>query len=443
MAKAIKLQDLKKVLTLATSSTKKLVEAGVQGQDTFPKLLAKYKWSGTRDFNLALIIIALYTYCLKQGGKLKNMAQHAIKKSQVDNEDTISSAFNALKYGKGTILVKYLKKDFNNIIQNLVFGMSEDKINMEIPGMPIIIQDGKDLTEEPSNEKLNKTFENGLFKQAAKIKPWKHNARDVAYCVELLKGKITKENEADLEKKLDKAYLDSIDDFFEKEGLKSQIKELDETGVKLLHERAAKINELKSQNEKLENQYNQESKKAKVLSDRLAAFRPEKKITPDVLKEARDKLKKTDENKPTAKSLPLKMLKDFTNSPQQIKLKELQAKFEEFNHPINNIQFNSQFLAQLSKYVKQFKDSNYDLATLSSNILNKIVAIEKGKNNKGADRYQIKSRPIPQKLYDYLIQKGYSISKPQTNQDFTYPAIYHNDVLEFLKLKGYSVIVKE
>ena len=58
-----------------------------------------------------------------------------------------------------------------------------------------------------------------------------------------------------------------------------------------------------------------------------------------------------------------------------------------------------------------------------------------------ADIYQIKSRPIPQKLYDYLIQKGYKVSKPQTNQDFTYPAICHNDVLDFLKLKNYSVIV--
>ncbi|MBQ6143718.1 MAG: hypothetical protein IJI84_04485 [Clostridia bacterium] len=423
MAKAIKLQDLKKVLTLATSSTKKLVEAGVNGdKEKFPGLLARYKWSGTRDFNLALIIIALYTYCLKQGGDLKNIAQAAIKKDK-SNDEGPKSTLGALRHGNGPKLAEYLNKDFGDeTIQTIIlqgstaFDMHEDEYEGILD--------------------IDKVFKNGLFKQAKKITKWKTNARDVAYCVELLKGKITKEKEADLEKKLDKAYLGSIDDFFEKEGLKSQIKELDETGDKLLHERAATINELKSQNEKLENQYNQESKKAKVLSDRLAAFRPEKKITPDVLKEARDKLK-------TAKSLPLKMLKDFTNSPQQIKLKELQAKFEEFNHPINNIQFNSQFLAQLSKYVKQFKDSNYDLATLSSNILNKIVAIEKGKNNKEADIYQIKSRPIPQKLYDYLIQKGYKVSKPQTNQDFTYPAICHNDVLDFLKLKNYSVIVKE
>lgn len=417
MSKALKLEQFNRLLLFATPRTKRVVKNGVNGDKNFSKEFENYKWPGTRDFNLALIIIALYAYCLKQDGDLKTMAQRAIKKSA--NEKSESNAFNALKHGKGAKLVEYLKKDFTKDIQKLIFGVSNKDTFDDDETIQV---NGKDLTQEEFENMLNKTFEDGLFKQAAKIKPWKHNARDVADCVELLTGKIRKENEADLEK--------------ENEKLKSQLNELNETASELLRGRAAKI-------KKLENQYNQESEKAKVLSDRLAAFRPEKKITDDVLKEAHDKLKKTDKNKPTAKSLPLTMLKDFTNSPQQIKLKELQAKFEQFNHPINDIQFNSQFLTQLSTYVKQFKDSNYDLATLSSNILNKIVAIEKGKNNKGADRYQIKSRPIPQKLYDYLIQKGYNVNKPQTNQDFTYPAICHEKVLEFLKLKGYSVIVKE
>ena len=83
MAQAIKLQDLQKVLTLATSSTKKLVEAGVQHKSNFPGLLEKYKWPGTRDFNMALIIIALYTYCLKDNNQtLQEIAKNAINKKE-------------------------------------------------------------------------------------------------------------------------------------------------------------------------------------------------------------------------------------------------------------------------------------------------------------------------------------------------------------------------
>ena len=220
MSKALKLEQFNRLLLFATPRTKRVVKNGVNGDKNFSKEFENYKWPGTRDFNLALIIIALYAYCLKQDGDLKTMAQRAIKKSKSANEKSESNAFNALKHGKGAKLVEYLKKDFTKDIQKLIFGVSnKDKFDDET-----IQVNGKDLTQEEFENMLNKTFEDGLFKQAAKIKPWKHNARDVADCVELLKGKITKENNADLEKELDKAYLGSIDDFFEKEELKEQLK---------------------------------------------------------------------------------------------------------------------------------------------------------------------------------------------------------------------------
>ena len=220
MAKAIKLKDLKKVLTLATSSTKKLVEAGVQGQDTFPTLLAEYKWSGTRDFNLALIIIALYAYCLKQDGDLKTMAQWAINKSKSANEDSDSNAFNALKHGKGAKLVEYLKKDFIKDIQKLIFGVSNKDTFDDDETIQV---NGKDLTQEEFENMLNKTFEDGLFKQAKKIKPWKTNEKDVDYCISKLKDDIWK----------------------------TRIYDQGETYVKETQDKDAEIRNLKQDNEKI------------------------------------------------------------------------------------------------------------------------------------------------------------------------------------------------
>ena len=65
MARLLRETDIKPALKLAKSSTKKLVIAGVNGDEDFPKLLAEYTWTGTRDYNMALIIVAFYAYCTK------------------------------------------------------------------------------------------------------------------------------------------------------------------------------------------------------------------------------------------------------------------------------------------------------------------------------------------------------------------------------------------
>lgn len=168
MAKAIKLQDFKKVLTLATSSTKKLVKTSVQGKENFPELLVKYKWSGTRDFNMALIIIALYAYCLTKDN-LKNITKKVIVKDKSD-EKGLKSTLGALRHGNDPKIATCLEQDFDEKAQKLIFDVSEKPVNLETKSdETITIQiDEKDLTQEEFENMLNKTFEGGLFKQAKK-----------------------------------------------------------------------------------------------------------------------------------------------------------------------------------------------------------------------------------------------------------------------------------
>ena len=82
MAK-LKEQDIKEALKLTPNpATKKLVLAGVKGSDDFPSLLKDFKWSVAKPYDMALIIIAYYAYCVKsEDPNLKKFGESARKKS--------------------------------------------------------------------------------------------------------------------------------------------------------------------------------------------------------------------------------------------------------------------------------------------------------------------------------------------------------------------------
>ena len=188
-----KLCKLDKELIFASDKTINLVRDLVTGGKNLSKNLTKYKWSGTRDFNMAVIIIAFIYYFLKFGNnKLKNTAKEAIRKIDIDSN---KSALNALIRGNGQQIAKDLENTiFTTEVQKLIFGVSNTAVkNVDINKNDddddiVVTINGKNLTQEEFENMLNKIFKNGLFKQAAKIKPWKINGRNVHYLVHLLKG---------------------------------------------------------------------------------------------------------------------------------------------------------------------------------------------------------------------------------------------------------------
>ena len=97
MTRELKATDIKPAMELATSSTKNLVIAGVNGDEDFPKLLAKYTWTGTFDYNMALIIVAFYAYCMKQGNS--NLKKFGVSVRQKGSNS--SKLFEYLGKGNG------------------------------------------------------------------------------------------------------------------------------------------------------------------------------------------------------------------------------------------------------------------------------------------------------------------------------------------------------
>ncbi len=145
MAKKIMLSDIQVQLKLATSTTKELVSAGVSGADKFPELFRKYTWRNTRDYNMALIIVAVIQYCLK-----KNISLGSI------NSESI---FEMLKKGNGNGLKKEMsKKTFMDLLQEMMGGTTENN-------EPII---------------------NAFLKRVGKITKWIVNGKDVESLVDAL-----------------------------------------------------------------------------------------------------------------------------------------------------------------------------------------------------------------------------------------------------------------
>lgn len=136
----VTLGDISFELKLATSATKELVKKGIEGNDNpeFPKLFAKYKWFGTRDYNMALIIIALYTYCMtSKDSELKYYSAH----TEMDR------LIEGLKKGDGKAI--YGAANYNSSIINEILKKAE-------------------ITDKNKISKISNQFE----KQVQKIKSW-------------------------------------------------------------------------------------------------------------------------------------------------------------------------------------------------------------------------------------------------------------------------------
>ncbi|MBQ6143573.1 MAG: hypothetical protein IJI84_03710 [Clostridia bacterium] len=164
MARLLRETDIKPALKLATSSTKKLVIAGVNGDEDFPKLLAEYTWTGTRDYNMALIIVAFYAYCTKsEVPDLKKFGFSALRGGSSSNK-----MFEALREGNG----KKVKYNMGSYFQAALDAV----LKKALPD------------DEGKRAKIIKSFIN----QAGKITPWKINKKDVANTLDELIGKIRK-----------------------------------------------------------------------------------------------------------------------------------------------------------------------------------------------------------------------------------------------------------
>ncbi|MDO4199327.1 MAG: hypothetical protein Q4D57_01000, partial [Clostridia bacterium] len=162
--------NLKKSIGLAAPSTKELILSSVNSDSQkFPELLAKYYWGGTRDYNVALIIIAFYAYCIN------------------NNSDTILKAFANMIKQNGTNhhkLLENLKKGDGTGIRNCIGKNFDDTLDYVLrKALPC---DANNKEIDAKNEKIrNKVIEN--FKNhAKKITAWKTNKTNVENLIDKL-----------------------------------------------------------------------------------------------------------------------------------------------------------------------------------------------------------------------------------------------------------------
>ena len=180
----------KSAFALATPPTKNLGESGFNGDTkNFPKQFRNYKWSNTRDFNLVLIIIALYVYCLKS----KEQALQKIgMKARMTSKN---SPFEALERGDGATVAKNLTEHFGDKkIQKLILNLKDKK-----PDPNDEFDISKNINEY-NNITCEQVFDNGLFKRAKKITKWKINQSEVVRYIHLLTDPIQKQHTANLKK---------------------------------------------------------------------------------------------------------------------------------------------------------------------------------------------------------------------------------------------------
>lgn len=327
----IDIQKLNKALTLATSSTKNLVKSGLNGDKTkFPELLAKYKWPGTRDFNLALIIIALYVYCLKSSNKeLKKIGM----KARMTNKN---SPFEALEGGDGVTVAKNLTKHFGDKkIQKLILNLKDVKPD---PNDKFNISENINFYNDNTCEKV---FDNGLFERAKKIKPWKINENEVVRCIHLLTDPVQKQHTDNLKE--------------EKKKLAEEKKELAAQATKEVNLMAKKANK--------------EIKKSNKKSEKIAKLKGKLKTS----KENSNKLKK---ELNTSKSTIEKQKNELENlekarndSENKIKehenvIFELKEKLKSKNNELKNInELRNSDVAELNSRLQQAMKAFEDLAS--------------------------------------------------------------------------------
>lgn len=171
--------NLKKSIGLAAPSTKELILSSINSDSQkFPEILAKYYWGGTRDYNVALIIIAFYAYCIN------------------NNSDTILKAFANMIKQNGTNhhkLLENLKKGDGTGIRNCMGKNFDDTLDYVLR---------KALPCDASNKEIdnkNKKARNKVIKNfkdyAKKIKPWIINKKSVEDLVGSLLNTAPKQSE--------------------------------------------------------------------------------------------------------------------------------------------------------------------------------------------------------------------------------------------------------
>lgn len=188
MVKILKVSDVKPCLGLATGKTKNLILYGISNKEdlhknyNFPQLLSKYNFTGTRDYNMALIIIAFYNYCL-QNDYYKKFAQNLNIEGTSSNE-----MFKWLAVGDGKKVKQLLKNSSS-------FKKTFDTMLQQSP-----------LPGKENSAKRTKII-NSFINQASKIKPWGKNGKYIQKLIlKMTNGKLKLINEAS--RKLIKAATD-------------------------------------------------------------------------------------------------------------------------------------------------------------------------------------------------------------------------------------------
>ncbi len=181
----IKIQPIFK---LATSKTKELVIAGINGDDDFPELLSEYKWSGTLDYNMALIIVAFCTYCLKsENNVLKTFVLTVARQGSF-----LDKLFEELKKGNGNQVKYYFMEAYFDQAMDIV-------LKCYLPN---------------DENKVKRTIIINNFKnRVAKITPWRKNKEAVVKLIDDFRYNGLSEFQRKNQKELDEQRKQELDGF--------------------------------------------------------------------------------------------------------------------------------------------------------------------------------------------------------------------------------------
>ena len=158
-------------MVFVTAAIKNVIRLATKGNKGYPTALANLSLLGTRDYNMALLIVSHILYCL-----ISNDVEDEIKewaRTILRENSNLSNVLKYLREGNGDKIKYYMKKDNN-------FGESMDAVLKQC-----------DELKEDSNdnqEKRKKIIEN-FIKQAGKIKRWKINKHDIEMLILKLQNK--------------------------------------------------------------------------------------------------------------------------------------------------------------------------------------------------------------------------------------------------------------
>lgn len=131
MARQLMKEDFKQAFQSTTDQTQNLVLKAAKGKDNpdFPKLFAEYKWENAKPYDMALIIIAYYTYCMKSSNP-------SIKKFGFTARNTNHYSFkllNNLIKGNGAkvkaLMQPYFQIPMNKILESVIPGTNDESIH--------------------------------------------------------------------------------------------------------------------------------------------------------------------------------------------------------------------------------------------------------------------------------------------------------------------------